>query len=171
MHRAMEFIVRLLADPQVESRIHATPRLHELWEDPALQRMLQMLRRMHAPDAGADAPAQGGAAPAAHAGHAAGAGAADSAGLAKLMSGLLADPRVQERISQDAELRALWSDPAVREHMAMAPQMVAGMTMVMELIQGLVSDPAVQARIESDPALRELWRDAAVRNQIGGHQH
>jgi hypothetical protein len=49
MHRAMEFLVRLLADPQVESRIHATPRLHELWQDPELQRIIQMLRRMHPP--------------------------------------------------------------------------------------------------------------------------
>jgi hypothetical protein len=49
MHRAMEFLVRLLADPQVESRIHATPRLHELWQDPELQRIIEMLRRMHPP--------------------------------------------------------------------------------------------------------------------------
>jgi hypothetical protein len=39
-----EFITRLLADPQVEARIHATPRLHELWTDAALQRHLRMMR-------------------------------------------------------------------------------------------------------------------------------
>jgi hypothetical protein len=52
MHRAMEFIVRLLADPQVDARIHADPRLHEIWADPAVQRHLDMMRRMHGPDAG-----------------------------------------------------------------------------------------------------------------------
>jgi hypothetical protein len=50
MHRAMEFIVRLLSDPQVEARIHADPRLHRLWEDPELQRHLEMMRQMHPPE-------------------------------------------------------------------------------------------------------------------------
>jgi hypothetical protein len=58
MHRAMEFIVRLLADPQVDSRIHATPRLHQLWADPAVQRHLEMMRRMHAPTEPVVPPAQ-----------------------------------------------------------------------------------------------------------------
>jgi hypothetical protein len=47
MQRAMEFIVRLLADPQVEARIHADPRLHEIWARPAVQQYLQRLRQMH----------------------------------------------------------------------------------------------------------------------------
>jgi hypothetical protein len=47
MHRLMELIVRLLSDPQVESRIHADPGLHELWADPEVQRHLEMMRRMH----------------------------------------------------------------------------------------------------------------------------
>jgi hypothetical protein len=47
MHRAMEFIVRLLADPQVEARIHADPRLHEIWSRPAVQEYLRMIRQMH----------------------------------------------------------------------------------------------------------------------------
>jgi hypothetical protein len=47
MHQAMEFVLRLLSDPQIEARIHADPRLHELWSDPALQRQLEMMRRMH----------------------------------------------------------------------------------------------------------------------------
>jgi hypothetical protein len=51
MHQAMEFIVRLLSDPQIEARIHADPRLHQLWADPEVQRHLQMMRRMHGPDA------------------------------------------------------------------------------------------------------------------------
>jgi hypothetical protein len=51
MHQAMEFIVRLLADPAVEARIHADPRLHQLWADPEVQRHLEMMRRMHGPDA------------------------------------------------------------------------------------------------------------------------
>jgi hypothetical protein len=51
MHRAMEFIVRLLADPQVDARIHADPELHRLWADPQVQRHLEMMRRMHGADA------------------------------------------------------------------------------------------------------------------------
>jgi hypothetical protein len=47
MHRAMEFIVRLLADPQIDARIHADPRLHQIWADPEVQRHLQMMRQMH----------------------------------------------------------------------------------------------------------------------------
>jgi hypothetical protein len=47
MHQAMEFIVRLLADPQIEARIHADARLHEIWMDPEVQRHLQMMRQMH----------------------------------------------------------------------------------------------------------------------------
>jgi hypothetical protein len=44
MQRAMEFILRLLTDPEVEARIHADPRLHQLWSSPAVQRHLQMMR-------------------------------------------------------------------------------------------------------------------------------
>jgi hypothetical protein len=47
MHRAMELFVRMLADPQVEQRIHAVPELHRMWEDPLVQRHIQMMRRMH----------------------------------------------------------------------------------------------------------------------------
>lgn len=32
--QAIEFIVRLLADPAAEARIQADPRLHRLWSDP-----------------------------------------------------------------------------------------------------------------------------------------
>ncbi|HEV2121377.1 MAG TPA: hypothetical protein VGW38_01210 [Chloroflexota bacterium] len=46
-HQAMEFIVRLLSDPQIEARIHADPRLHQLWADPEVQQHLQMMRQMH----------------------------------------------------------------------------------------------------------------------------
>jgi hypothetical protein len=52
MHRAVEFIVRLLTDPEIEARIHTDPRLHRLWADPEVQRHLQMMRRMHPPGAG-----------------------------------------------------------------------------------------------------------------------
>jgi hypothetical protein len=56
MHRMMEFIIRLLDDPVVDGRIHADARLHHLWADSAVQRHLQMMRRMH-PTAGDDGPA------------------------------------------------------------------------------------------------------------------
>jgi hypothetical protein len=54
MRRAMEFIVRLLADPRVEARIHADPRLHGIWTDAAVQRHLRMMREMHGPGGGHD---------------------------------------------------------------------------------------------------------------------
>lgn len=50
MHRAMEFIVRLLSDPEVEARIHSDPQLQQLWEDPKVQEHLQMMRQMHGLD-------------------------------------------------------------------------------------------------------------------------
>jgi hypothetical protein len=53
MQLMMEFILRLLADPEVEARIHADPRLHELWLNPAVQRHVQMMRE-HRPGAGGD---------------------------------------------------------------------------------------------------------------------
>jgi hypothetical protein len=42
--RALEFVLRLLSDPEVEARIHADPRLHQLWSDPDVQRRLAELR-------------------------------------------------------------------------------------------------------------------------------
>ena len=39
-----DFILRLLADPGIEARIHADPQLHRLWSDPEVQRRLQELR-------------------------------------------------------------------------------------------------------------------------------
>jgi hypothetical protein len=50
MEQAMDFIVRLLSDPAVESRIHADPRLHQLWSDPEVQRRLAELRRQQSDD-------------------------------------------------------------------------------------------------------------------------
>jgi len=41
---AMEFIVRLLSDPQVEARVHQDPALHRLWANPQVQARLQELR-------------------------------------------------------------------------------------------------------------------------------
>ncbi|MET0397686.1 MAG: hypothetical protein ABW277_12725 [Longimicrobiaceae bacterium] len=43
--QALDFVVRLLADPEVEARIHSDPRLHALWSDPEVQRRLAELRR------------------------------------------------------------------------------------------------------------------------------
>jgi len=60
---ANDFIVRLLADPAVESRIHELPELHRLWSDPDVQRRIQELRR--ATPAG-HAPARQPAPPPAH---------------------------------------------------------------------------------------------------------
>jgi hypothetical protein len=38
-------VARLLADPRVEARVHADPRLHRLWSDPDVQRQLAEARR------------------------------------------------------------------------------------------------------------------------------
>jgi hypothetical protein len=46
--QATEFIVRMLADPAVEARIHADPALQKLWTDPDVQRRLAELRRAQA---------------------------------------------------------------------------------------------------------------------------
>ena len=43
--QALDFVVRLLSDPEVEARIHSDPRLHRLWSDPEVQRRLAELRR------------------------------------------------------------------------------------------------------------------------------
>ena len=42
--QATEFILRLLADPSVEQRIHGDPDLHRMWSDPEVQRRLAELR-------------------------------------------------------------------------------------------------------------------------------
>ncbi|HST58475.1 MAG TPA: hypothetical protein VLK84_07305, partial [Longimicrobium sp.] len=43
--QALDFVVRLLSDPEVEARIHSDPRLHQFWSDPEVQRRLAELRR------------------------------------------------------------------------------------------------------------------------------
>ncbi|MFL5386418.1 MAG: hypothetical protein ACJ8GN_28195 [Longimicrobiaceae bacterium] len=43
--QALDFVVRLLSDPQVAARVHADPELHRLWSDPEVQRRLAELRR------------------------------------------------------------------------------------------------------------------------------
>jgi hypothetical protein len=58
---AMEFITLLLSDPQVEARVHADPRLHQLWSDPQVQSCLATMRRMR--DLGQELPAACPAAP------------------------------------------------------------------------------------------------------------
>jgi hypothetical protein len=92
------------------------------------------------------------------------------AGVALLVGALLEDPAVQRRIQQDPELRGMWSDPAVRQHVTaphgMTGGMTGGMTKVMELVRLLTEDPAVRARIQADPGLREMWSESAVRRQI-----
>jgi hypothetical protein len=45
MRRAMDFVVRIMDDPGVRQRIHAVHELHEAWEDPEVQRHLEMMRQ------------------------------------------------------------------------------------------------------------------------------
>ena len=46
--QAMELVILLLSDPQIEARVHADPRLHRLWSDPDVQRCLETMRRLKA---------------------------------------------------------------------------------------------------------------------------
>jgi len=43
--RVLDFVVRLLADPAMEARVRADPRLRPLWSDPEVQRRVAALRR------------------------------------------------------------------------------------------------------------------------------
>jgi hypothetical protein len=90
---------------------------------------------------------------------------------ATLVESLLADPQVQARIRSHPELSALWSDPAVRRSVAMAPGRMAGMADLLELVRGLTADPVVQRRIEADAVLRDLWNDPAVRQRVQPGSH
>lgn len=47
MGRAGAFIVALLDDPEVQLRIHPSPELHALWEDPEVRQHLEMMRQRH----------------------------------------------------------------------------------------------------------------------------
>ena len=49
VERGLDFVVRLLADPEVAARVHADPELHRLWSDPEVQRRLAELRARQAP--------------------------------------------------------------------------------------------------------------------------
>jgi hypothetical protein len=131
-HRMMELIVRLLADPRVEARVHADPRLHELWEDPEVQRHLEMMRRMHPVHEG-HTPADP-AAPDPHAAHRPPAmqhehgEMAMDPGMHRMMEfvlRLLADPQVEARIHADPRLHELWGDPDLQRHLEMMRRMHA----------------------------------------------
>lgn len=54
---AMEFIVRLLSDPEVASRVHSDPELHRLWSDPEVQARLRELQQMHPQQVKPNSPA------------------------------------------------------------------------------------------------------------------
>jgi hypothetical protein len=51
---ALDFIVRLLADPQVESRVQSDPALRRLWSDPEVQRRVREIRARPASAPAAD---------------------------------------------------------------------------------------------------------------------
>lgn len=42
---AIDFAVRLLSDPAIQSRIHSSPELHKMWSEPAVQQRLDALKR------------------------------------------------------------------------------------------------------------------------------
>jgi hypothetical protein len=51
VERGLDFVARLLSDPEVAARVHADPELHRLWSDPEVQRRLAELRARQAPAA------------------------------------------------------------------------------------------------------------------------
>jgi hypothetical protein len=157
MHGAMEFILRLLSDPQVESRIHADPALHGIWADPAVQRHLEMMREMHGAHGGqGHAPSATPADP--HAGHGTGTPApATGAGGH--------DP--------GAHGAGAGGTPAPHDMAAMHAAMgahdghdMAAMHGAMELIVRLLADPQVERRIHADPELHEVWSDSRVQEHL-----
>jgi hypothetical protein len=91
--------------------------------------------------------------------------------LALLVSLMLEDPVVRQRVQQDPQLRAALEDPAVQRHVGGAGTMEDGMTGLRELVSALLAEPAVQARVQADPALRDLWADPAVRRRIQERGH
>jgi hypothetical protein len=117
MHRAMELVVRLLVDPEVERRIHEVHDLHEAWEDPAVQEHLEMMRRMHGPHtehpADHDRPHHDHDAMQIHPEPGARPGMHRAMGF---VVRLLADPQVQQRIHAVHEFHEAWEDPAVQRH-------------------------------------------------------
>jgi hypothetical protein len=120
MHRAMQLVVRLLDDEHVQRRIHAVHELHEAWEDPDVQRHLEMIRRMHGPQA--EHPADHDRPHHDHDPMRMHGEMAPEPGMRRAMAfvvRLLADPHVQQRIHAVHELHEAWEDPAVRRHLEM----------------------------------------------------
>ncbi len=106
MERVMAFLVRLLDDPVVQQRIHAVPELHEAWADPAVQEHLARLRRMHG-----DHEAEHDR-------------VAEDAGMRRavgLLSALLDDRHVQDRIPVVPELHEAREDPGARRARSSRP--------------------------------------------------
>jgi hypothetical protein len=184
MHRTMELFARMLADPLVEARIHAVPELHHMWEDPAVQRHIQMVQEMShrhgmSPHGTPDHDMR-------HRDempdHEMPRGEMDPAEMRRAMAffvRLLEDPQVERRLHADHARHALWEDPAVQRHLAMMREAVRtgempdheamdrdGMHRTMELFARMLADPQVEARIHAVPELHHMWEDPAVQRHI-----
>jgi hypothetical protein len=122
MHRAMELVVRLLQDEQVQRRIHAVHELHEAWEDEGVQRHIAMIRNMHGhgPDQHVhptpDPPEHHGPPAHDHDHHAMRDDPAMRSTMAFVIR-LIDDPVVQQRIHAVHELHEAWEDPDVQRHL------------------------------------------------------
>jgi hypothetical protein len=117
MHPAMQLVVRLLDDEQVQRRVHAVHELHVAWEDEAVQRHMALMRQMHgdAPDEHVhptpDPPEHHG--PPIHDHQAMRGDPALRPAMAFVVR-LLDDPVVQQRIHAVQEYHEAWEDPAVQ---------------------------------------------------------
>lgn len=121
----MALVVQLLDDEQVQRRIHAVHELHEAWVDPMVQQHLDMVRRMHGPEAEHPADHQ-------HPHHDHDAmrmhpEGDPQPGMRRTMAfivRLLADEQVEQRIHAIHEFHEAWEDPAVQRHFEMMRQRV-----------------------------------------------
>jgi hypothetical protein len=146
MNRAMSLAVRLLDDEHVQHRIHAARELHQAWEDPAVRRGLEMMRRMHGDPGPEDRPARP-----AHPDH------------------QPTPPPLQDPARHDHE--AMRHDPGMRAAMAFVVRLLEDVG-VRERVQAVSAyrevwdDPAVQAHFER---MRRMYGPQAHRP--GAHQH
>jgi hypothetical protein len=129
-HPMRGLILDLLEDEHVLHRIHAVPELHEAWQDDAVQRHIEMMRRMHAdvpPEALRDEQVhdhrplpppdvERGA-------------MRDEPGMHQAMQfvlWLLDDPHVQHRIHAVPEYHAAWEDADFQAHLTRMRRMHGG---------------------------------------------
>jgi hypothetical protein len=144
MRAAMAFVVRLLADPQIQHRIHVVPEFHDVWEDPGVQAHFQMMRRMH----GAEGHGHEGHHPAHD----------------PIRHHPVREPGHEHRPADPAQPE-LHHAPGHMGH-EMPDTARAAMHRAMALVVRLLDDEHVQHRIRATPELHHAWEDPGVRRGL-----